>query len=526
MIQSIYAEVSNGNRVHCGKRIPKYQAQPIPLMKFNYLGEFRTQLEKAKARKNLGIGDEYTLAWGNITGHIEDNADLVRFIENQWKYEYVSPYIQQEIHNVKEALDYALYYVSTYEANDQQVRDLSQQFTELSQQVDNSVQQLQEQISDNANSIQTIEEGIDAINQSISNLNQALININVDKNIHDWIQENLSQSSTIEFKEVREPVLDENNEPVLDENDEPVTKVVLEIIEVKISEQAGNIIQVKPDGLYVKGYDQDIIDLTTNIDRLQETQESINQSLGNLKYSTALPDSTTSPTHEGVTVEQLKNKSMSEIIDEVLFPAEVRELVEPTIEYSDIETLVEINTPVYFPQVEYLAGDAGETIASTNEVTLRGLPYENDYYDQVGTYIFTAITQYDDGEYLKNNRGETTNLRIEAGAVSTTKSVKVTYPWFAGNTEEGITKQELVPVNEQSGFLEFSLSKHAVIKIPGNRSIIHSFRVDSGLGYLDVDMDGWTFTQETINDVPYKVYTKQDSYAAILPHIINFTIIA
>ena len=71
MIQSIYAAVSNGNNVHCGKRIPKYQAQPIPLMKSNYLGEFRTQLEKAKARRNLGIGDEYTLSWGNITGHIE-----------------------------------------------------------------------------------------------------------------------------------------------------------------------------------------------------------------------------------------------------------------------------------------------------------------------------------------------------------------------------------------------------------------------------------------------------------------------
>lgn len=125
MIQSIYAEVSNGNRVYCGKRVPKYESQPIPLMKSNYLGEFRTQLEKAKARKNLGIGDEYTLTWGNITGHIEDNADLIRFIEQQWQYEYISPYIQQEIHNVKQALDYALYYVSTYEANDQQVQELS-----------------------------------------------------------------------------------------------------------------------------------------------------------------------------------------------------------------------------------------------------------------------------------------------------------------------------------------------------------------------------------------------------------------
>ena len=140
MIQSIYAAVSNGNQVYCGKRIPKYQAQPIPLMKSNYLGEFRTQLEKAKARRNLGIGDEYTLSWGNITGHIEDNTDLVRFIENQWKYEYVSPYIQQEIKNVKQALDYALYYVSTYEANDQAVQELSRQFDLLTQHV-NGVQE-------------------------------------------------------------------------------------------------------------------------------------------------------------------------------------------------------------------------------------------------------------------------------------------------------------------------------------------------------------------------------------------------
>jgi hypothetical protein len=139
MIQSIYAAVSNGNQVSCGKRIPKYQAMPIPLMKSNYLGEFRTQLEKAKARRNLGIGDEYTLTWGNITGHIEDNRDLAQFIENQWKYEYVSPYIQQEIKNVKQALDYALYYVSTYEANDQAVQNLSQQFDNLTQHV-NSVQ--------------------------------------------------------------------------------------------------------------------------------------------------------------------------------------------------------------------------------------------------------------------------------------------------------------------------------------------------------------------------------------------------
>ena len=507
MIQSIYADVSNGNRVQCGKRIPKYQAMPIPLMKSNYLGEFRTQLEKAKARRNLGIGDEYTLTWGNITGHIEDNRDLVQFIENQWKYEYVSPYIQQEIKNVKEALDYALYYVSTYEANDQAVQNLSRQFDELTQHVNGVQQQLEQDIEQNANNIQNLGESIQNINQEISDINEALRTINVDQNIHDWVEQNLGQSSTIYFKDVTEidPETGEEN-------------VIFQVMEIKISQAEKNALILKDDGLYVEDFSQDINDL-------KEHQEQVDESLVDLKYNTDLPDSTTSPVHEGVTVEQLKNKSMSEILDEVLFPAEVRALVEPSISYSDIDTLVEINTPVYTPSIEYLAGDAGETIASSNELSLRGVSYVEDYYNQVGTYIFTAIVQYEAGEYLKNNRGETTDRRIEAGAISTTKSVKVTYPWFAGSTENGVTKQVLVPINEVSGFLDFSLTKHAVIKIPGIRSNISSFRVDSGLGYLDVDMDGWTQTQEVINNITYKVYTKIDSYAAILPHRINFTIV-
>jgi hypothetical protein len=101
----------------------------------------------------------------------------------------------------------------------------------------------------------------------------------------------------------------------------------------------------------------------------------------------------------------------------------------------------------------------------------------------------------------------------------------VTYPWFVGSVEDGVLKQVLVPINEISGFLDFSLTKHAVIKIPGTHSVIHSFRVDSGLGYLDVDMEGWTESQEVINGITYKVYTKIDNYAAILPHRINFTIV-
>lgn len=501
MIQSIYAAVSNGNNVHCGKRIPKYQAQPIPLMKSNYLGEFRTQLEKAKARKNLGIGDEFLLTWGNITGHIEDNKDLITFIENQWKYEYVSPYIQQEIKNVKQALDYALYYVSTYEANDEAVHNLSQKFDTLTSHVNEVQEQLQNNINLNSTRISDIQNNIQSINNLISDINEDLKTINVDKNIYNWVKQNLEQSSTIYFKEITD-----------------AEEVTFQIIEVKISQEERNALIIKEDGIYVEDFSQDINDI-------KQHQGYIDESLVDLKYNTNLPDKTSSPVHEGITVEQLKNKSMSKILDEVLFPAEVRDLIEPTISYSDIEDLVEINTPVYFPNIEYLAGDAGETISQTNILTFHGLEYTEDYYSNVGTYTFTGTIQYSDGEYLKNNREEITDIRVESGEISTTKNVKVTYPWFAGSTEDGVQKQVLVPINENSGYIDISLSKHAIIKIPGAKSTLNSFRVDSGLGYLDVDISGWEQTQEYINGVPYKVWTKKDEYVAILPHKINFTIV-
>lgn len=501
MIQSIYAAVSNGNNVHCGKRIPKYQAQPIPLMKSNYLGEFRTQLEKAKARKNLGIGDEFLLTWGNITGHVEDNKDLITFIENQWKYEYVSPYIQQEIKNVKQALDYALYYVSTYEANDEAVHNLSQKFDTLTSHVDEVQEQLQNNINLNSTRISDIQNNIQSINNLISDINEDLKTINVDKNIYNWVKQNLEQSSTIYFKEITD-----------------AEEVTFQIIEVKISQEERNALIIKEDGIYVEDFSQDINDI-------KQHQGYIDESLVDLKYNTNLPDKTSSPVHEGITVEQLKNKSMSKILDEVLFPAEVRDLIEPTISYSDIEDLIEINTPVYFPEIEYLAGDAGETISQTNILTFHGLEYTEDYYSNVGTYTFTGTIQYSDGEYLKNNREEITDIRVESGEISTTKNVKVTYPWFAGSTEDGVQKQILVPINENSGYIDISLSKHAIIKIPGAKSTLNSFRVDSGLGYLDVDISGWEQTQEYINGVPYKVWTKKDEYVAILPHKVNFTIV-
>jgi hypothetical protein len=51
------------------------------LLRTNYLSEFRTEIEKARARKNLGIPDEMQMKWGGMGGHIEEQDDLVYYVK-------------------------------------------------------------------------------------------------------------------------------------------------------------------------------------------------------------------------------------------------------------------------------------------------------------------------------------------------------------------------------------------------------------------------------------------------------------
>ena len=53
-IQTIYTQVDNAKLEPCKKGKPELPFK-IPLLRNNYLGEYRTQVEKDKVLKNLGI---------------------------------------------------------------------------------------------------------------------------------------------------------------------------------------------------------------------------------------------------------------------------------------------------------------------------------------------------------------------------------------------------------------------------------------------------------------------------------------
>lgn len=76
MLNHTYTSVKNANLVDCGRKqhIP---SQPTPLLKENFLGEFRTELDKKKVLAALGIATELSLEWGNIKGDIGDSPELM-----------------------------------------------------------------------------------------------------------------------------------------------------------------------------------------------------------------------------------------------------------------------------------------------------------------------------------------------------------------------------------------------------------------------------------------------------------------
>lgn len=85
MLNHTYTSVKNANLVDCGKKqhIP---SQPSPLLKDNFLGEFRTELDKKKVLANLGIATSLSLEWEYIKGDIGRSESLMQELDSRTTY--------------------------------------------------------------------------------------------------------------------------------------------------------------------------------------------------------------------------------------------------------------------------------------------------------------------------------------------------------------------------------------------------------------------------------------------------------
>lgn len=413
-----------------------------------------------------------SLLKSNFLGEFETELEKKLARENigvtvtgEYKYDSKVQHISDisQIKSIYEALDYALTLVKSY-----QDKEIENQIEIIK----SNLNQLTESLNTQGQNLSTLQELVNTINEQVGILNGQLSNLNVDDKIESWIR---NHSGSVAL----------NEESKLD---------------FAISQAEGNAIKSKEDGLYVESSSAAVYksDLSDNV--------KMNISIGGLK--------------EGTKVSDLKNKAFSTILDKLLFPISVRDLVQPYIVSNVFSQLVEINSSVIPANSTFIKGDAGDLIDKQDTIIFNNIPFTESTYNQLGDYIYKVTASYAAGEYLVDDRGQTTDKRIEAGIINETlATITATYPWYYNNT-----KGTLVKYNSQSEIMEINLTGNATIKIPGANSTLDVLKVDGGLGFLDVDLSGWTKTTEQINNYIYQVWTKNDAYTSELPHKIQFTL--
>ena len=320
-IQTIYTQVDNAKLEPCKKGKPVLPFK-IPLLRNNYLGEYRTQVEKDKVLKNLGILG----ATGKYTYPSDVQLDSYK-----------------DIKTVQQALDYCIRLIQSYEVSDKNIKQLIEDVKTIQQ----NITGLQTSIQQNTEDITTINNSIEQINNSILEFDKKLEELNVDDKITNRINQHLANSKTIELRD--------------------------NTLEVKVSNEEVNAVVVKEDGIYVNDNTEQVQSNTTAIESLKNSDKYLTGTTGSSPY-------TVGGIKEGTTAESLNGKTISDILDLMLFPAYVRDLIPPTLSYSALPSLVEVGSSLLHPELTFTQNDAGSQTSSVETILFNDSHYDNAFY--------------------------------------------------------------------------------------------------------------------------------------------------
>ena len=229
----------------------------------------------------------------------------------------------------------------------------------------------------------------------------------------------------------------------------------------------------------------------------------------------------------GSTLADLAGKSYSEIIDAML----VNEVWNDpryihTVSLGTVTSLVKVGSSVVTPDItavwnNNIQSNSTKTIINSLAKTILGS--SETVYNKSGNSTFVLTYSYPEGYYdIVSNLGNTKRITVPSKTNATiSKIVTVTYPWFINTTE-----QALIAIGD-SKTIEVELTGSPSIKVPFTNSTI-TIQADLGFGWMDVD---WDVSIDNTNlggavdeTVPYKVYSKSDSYSNSVKHKITINL--
>lgn len=230
----------------------------------------------------------------------------------------------------------------------------------------------------------------------------------------------------------------------------------------------------------------------------------------------------------GSTLADLAGKSYSEIIDAMLVnevwndPRYVH-----NVSLGNVTSLVKVGSSVVTPAITAVWNNniqSNSTKTITYNLTKTILGSSETVYNKSGNSTFVLTYSYPEGYYdIVSNLGNTKRITVPSKTNATiSKTVTATYPWFINTTE-----QALVAIGD-SKTIEVELTGSPSIKVPFTNSTV-TIQADLGFGWMDVN---WNVSIDNTNlggavdeTVPYKVYSKSDSYSNSVKHkiIINLS---
>jgi predicted nucleic acid-binding Zn-ribbon protein len=167
MLNPLHASVKNANLVDCGKK-QHISSKPTALLKENFLGEFRTELDKKKVLANLGIATSLSLEWEYIQGDIGRSKALMQELDTRTKY-------ISEIDGFQKSVIEGLKYLETIigsEVDDETEQNDRLEVLEYAlQNLNKSLNDLQDYLSNTVElNISTLEQSLQDVSDKVNNI--------------------------------------------------------------------------------------------------------------------------------------------------------------------------------------------------------------------------------------------------------------------------------------------------------------------------------------------------------------------
>ena len=229
----------------------------------------------------------------------------------------------------------------------------------------------------------------------------------------------------------------------------------------------------------------------------------------------------------GSTLANLAGKSYSEIIDAMLVNETYNDpKYTHNISLGNVPALVKVGSSVIVPDItavwnSNIQSNSVKTVTYDLVKTILGS--SETVYNKSGNSTFVLTYSYPEGYYdIVSNLGNTKRITVPSKTNATiSKTVTATYPWFINTTE-----QALVAIGD-SKTIEVDLTGSPSIKVPFTNSTV-TIQADLGFGWMDVD---WNISIDNTNlggavdeTVPYKIYSKSDSYSNSVKHKITINL--